>query len=188
MVEPLGLRGSCSFIRDEKFYISHGYNGPHDPQREEVLYSYDLHTAEWSELVVSDTTRREKRVVSGEAFTLVRNTLYTFGGWWDGVRNSRVRELDLDSCRWSECTSSNPSEGPMHKDKAGMVAYGDEMLCVFGGYGDAPERNGIVRQRGAQYDTDMASVWGFCWTNELHLFHIKKCELPLLGTFHVAVM
>ena len=62
----------------------------------------------------------------------------------------------------------------MHKDKAGMVAYGDEMLCVFGGYGDAPERNGIVRQRGAQYDTDMASVWGFCWTNELHLFHIKK--------------
>lgn len=178
MVEPLGRRGSCSFVHNEKFYLFHGYNGPHDRQREQGLYSYDLRTAEWSEDVL-DTTRREKHVVSGEAFALVRSTLYTFGGWWDGERNSRVRELDLDTFRWREYTPNNPSEGPMHKDKAGMVAYGDEMLCVFGGYGEAPSvRNGIARQRGAQYDTDMASVWGFCWTNELHLFHLKNCELP----------
>eukprot|EP00731_Ephydatia_muelleri_P031884 Em0023g391a len=174
MVEPLGRRGSCSFVHNEKFYLFHGYNGPHDRQREQGLYSYDLRTAEWSEDVL-DTTRREKHVVSGEAFALVRSTLYTFGGWWDGERNSRVRELDLDTFRWREYTPNNPSEGPMHKDKAGMVAYGDEMLCVFGGYGEAPSvRNGIARQRGAQYDTDMASVWGFCWTNELHLFHLKN--------------
>ena len=178
MVEPPGRRGACSFISDDKFYLHHGYNGPNDQQREHVLSSYDLHTAEWSE-VTSDATRREPhpRVVSGEAFTLVKHTLYTFGGWWDGVRNSTVLELDLETFTWRKCVPSNPSQGPMPKDKAGMVAYGDEMLCVFGGYGEAPSaHNGITPQRGAQYHTDMASMWGFCWTNELHLYHLKQCE------------
>ena len=173
MDEPPGRRGACSFIHDEKLYIHHGSN----QQRENVLPSYDLRTTVWSEASTAfdtSTARRGIRVISGEAFTVVKNALCTFGGWCDGARNSSVWELDLNTFIWRECVPKNPSEGPMPKDKAGMVAYGGDMLCVFGGYGDA--RNGIIPQSGAQYHTDMTSPWGFSWTNELHLFHLKDCE------------
>ena len=174
-VEPPGRRGAYSFIHDEKFYLYHGHNGRRDQQREDVLPSYDLRTAEWSEVT---TINKAKRAVSGEAVTLVNDKLLAFGGcWWDGERSAVVWALDLKTLGWRECVPSNPSEGPMPKDKAGTVAYGDEMLCVFGGYGDMPSaHNGVIPQRGAQYHTDMTSPRGVCWTNELHLFHIENCE------------
>ena len=169
--EPFGRRGACSFVHDEKFYLYHGYNRSRERQGEEALLSYDLRTAEWSQAA----TNTAKRVVSGETVTLLNDKLFAFGGcWWDSERNAIVWELDLNTFIWRECVPKNPSEGPMPKDKAGMVAYGGDMLCVFGGYGDA--RNGIIPQSGAQYHTDMTSPWGFSWTNELHLFHVINCE------------
>ena len=52
---------------------------------------------------------------------------------------------------WRRLEPQNREEGPVHKYRAGMVAFGDEALCVFGGYG---------------VDTD--------YTNELHLYHVER--------------
>lgn len=97
--------------------------------------------------------------------------MYTFGGF--GRYSFKVHELNLETMVWRRLEVQNQRDGPMTVCRAGMVAYGDEALCLFGGYGC-----GTIRpQPGATYHKDSAYPDADnCWNNALHLFHIKTCK------------
>ena len=116
--------------------------------------------------------------ISGACCTVIDDHLYVFGGWVSGLRTADVHELNLASLIWRKLEPTNQGEGPFLKDKAGMVSYGNHMLCVFGGYGypghDHISLDGVYRhQKGASYAWDRSSFHEICWTNELHLLDIK---------------
>ena len=169
--EPPGRRGACSFIHNDRFYLYSGYSGgPALVQRSEAeLRVLDLHSGLWSAEKTSSEGLPE--CISGACCTVVDDCLYVFGGWLAGFRNAAVHELKLSTLTWRELPEKNPESGPILKDKAGMVAYGKHMLCVFGGYGYPTWEQG-GGQRDAAYHPDEESSGHIYWTNELHLFNI----------------
>ena len=68
---------------------------------------------------------------------VMKDSLYAFGGWCPGYRNLNIHELNLNNYIWRYIYiyPTNPEEGPLSKSGAWMVDYGEEMLCVMGGYG-----------------------------------------------------
>ena len=120
--------------------------------------------------VQSEQEGAAPKVASGACATVIGECLYWFGGWY--VRKADVHQLNLETLTWKKLTQDRMKGGPMCKDKAGMVDYGEEMLCVMAGYGY--QQDGFVRQEGASYHQNPDS--SMSWTNELHLFHISACK------------
>ena len=48
-----------------------------------------------------------------------------------GHRTAAIHELNLATNVWSHLKAHNREDGPFLKDKAGIVAYGKHMVCVF---------------------------------------------------------
>ena len=164
--EPMGRRGLCSAVHDDKLYLIGGY--PFFPFGIDV---YDFYNCEWTRLA-TDKPDHPLLMTSGSCCVVIKNSLYVFGGWSNGIRNADVHELNLKNGAWRQLKATNPQACPMWKDKAGMVDYGEEMLCVMGGYG-VPGDVGTY-QKGASYHWDTNVN---CWTNELHLFHITLSKI-----------
>ena len=174
-LEPLGRRGQCCLVKGDKLYLYGGYSQHYwsSQPRGSHLDVFDFTNHEWSSLA---TTGEQPTAISGACCVGIKNCLYLFGGWYQGWRNADVHELDLILLKWRKLAGWELEGGPMCKDKAGMVDYGEEMLCVMGGYGYPGNELGTT-QPGATYSWDTDSVHGLCWTNELHLFHIKSCKM-----------
>ena len=137
---------------------------------------FDLGTGLWSVQETSGEKVHLPSALSGVSCTVAGGSLYTFGGWDYGSRTADVHQLDLTTFVWRRRPSTNRWEGPYLKDKAGMVAYGEDMLVIFGGYGyPSVEHVLSPRQPGASYVKD-SSFSDLCWTNELHLFVVEKGE------------
>ena len=174
--EPAGRRGACSFIYNDKFHLYSGYSGgdARNQRATAKLEVLDLSSGVWRSEVTKGGAEDLPPCLSGVCCAVNNNCLYVFGGWLAGVRNADVHELNLSTLTWRKLLAKNPVKGPMLKDKAGMVAYGKDMLCVFGGYGYLSWDH-TAGQNGATYHPDLCFAnhrWGICWTNELHLFHI----------------
>ena len=163
--EPEGRRGACSFIYNDKFYLYIGVYtfSQRSTAKLEVL---DMTSGCWTTLTTEGDL---PQCLSGACCTITNDCLYIFGGW---VRNADVHELNLSTLTWRKLLAINPGKGPMLKDKAGIVAYGKHMLCVFGGYGYL-SWDQTTGQSGATYHPD--PEYGMEWTNELHLFHVPTC-------------
>ena len=177
ITEPLGKRGACSVVYNGKLYMFGGYCGS-DFLLELIglvenreLCVFDFTEYKWS---MVKTYGDFPRVITGACATVIADCLYLFGGWYRGNRNPDVHQLNLETMTWKRLTKERMKGGPMCKDKAGMVDYGEDMLCVMAGYGYPPD--GFVKQTGASYHWDPDFVMELCWTNELHLFHTKTCE------------
>ena len=177
-VEPVGKRGHSCAVHGDKLYVQGGY------YRGLSLFSppsskldvFDFTTFEWSSV---STLGEKPRAMSGSCSVVIGDCLYLFGGWYQGWRNDEVHQLNLKKLEWQKLTKFEQEGRPLCKDKAGMVDYGEEILCVFGGYGHSMT-NGFVKQPGAGYQWDPKSVFELCWTNELHLFQIKSRKHRLL--------
>ena len=175
--EPFTRFGACSFVRGEQFYLFRGRRNLSSLRRtQNSLEVLDLRTGLWSSL---PTLGSIPKFTYGACCTLINNLLYTFGGIVGSRSGADVHELDMELLVWSKLEPSNPGKGPYLKGKAGMIAYGEEMLCVFGGHGYLSENHKVQGipwgQEGASYDMDPQNG-RYYWTNELHLFHIKKCK------------
>lgn len=172
-LEPTGRRGQWSVVYGGKYYLYGGYAGQVTDSARllgDRLDVFDFAKCEWS---VIRTEGDCPRTLSGACSVLIGDHLYMFGGWYRGWRNADVHELSLVDFRWKRLTDDEETkESPLCKDKAGMVDYGNEMLCVTGGYGHS--RQYFHVQRGANYHLDTSSYVEIGWTNELHLFHIKS--------------
>jgi N-acetylneuraminic acid mutarotase len=173
LVEPEGRRGQWSVVHGGKFYLYGGYTAGKEAltfQSMIHLHVFDVTTCEWS---VVKTGGNRPRSYSGACSTLIGDKMYMFGGWFMGMRKADIHELNLVNYEWKKLTSDDYMEGsPLLKDKAGMVAYGTEMLCVTGGYGYPCDFH--RKQKGASFHLDANSYYEIGWTNELHLFHIKS--------------
>jgi len=87
----------------------------------------------------------------GVCCAVLGDCAYTYGGRWK--YGYAVHELNLETMVWRRLEPKNREDGPLtDKHEAGMVACGDEALCVFGGYG--PDTGRHAHQRGATYHSD----------------------------------
>lgn len=175
--QPAGRRGACCFSHDGAVYVFQGYEGGFPFLVEHLLYRFVLGEGRWEAVVPSSVG--VSSATSGACCCLLddRNNerVVTFGGWSAGERVADVRTLDLRKVAWSKCCVVNPAEGPLMKDKAGIIPYGSDMVCVVGGYGYPSEQLVLAglyhSQAGAQYHWDHTN--GLCWTNEVHLFQLS---------------
>ena len=180
--EPLGKRGACSAVYDGKLYMFGGYCGGIDffqgllGHENKDMWVFDFTECSWSR---KRTKGDFPRVITGACATVIGENLFIFGGWYRGLRNQNVHQLNLETLVWKRLTEKRMNGAPMCKDKAGMVDYGEEMLCVMGGYGYPPDD--FKKQIGASYHWDAEFVTELCWTNELHLFHINTREFTLIS-------
>lgn len=173
---PLGRRGLCSVVHNGKLYLYGGFTSQIPLtelyQRRDTVDVFDFLKFEWS-------SRRTEGdlpdTISGSSSAVIGDCLYIFGGWFQGWRNADIHELNLTSFLCKKLTNDAIKDTPLSKDKAGMVDYGDEMLCVMGGYGH--KEMDFTCQKGASYHWDPQSSWVLGWTNELHLFHTKARKI-----------
>lgn len=187
---PAGRREAFSVAHYDKFYLCHGiadlrqYNddGTWIPQGEEGLpmQCFDFTAGTWKG--IKPTTQEPGEIglwhslsalYAGVCSVVVDDCLYSFGGRRGGRERgcADVHELNLTTMVWRKVVPVNPEEGPMEKEKGGMVDYKGELLCVFGGYGMGTS----PRQPGATYHWD--PMFDRFWNNELHLFDLQKSKL-----------
>lgn len=131
--EPIGRKGCCSAARGGKLYLFGGYPFPHPGE----IDVFDFRTCCWNIL----KTNNFGPIRAGASCTVIKDDVFTFGGFFNGVRHADIHKLDLQQATWKKIEIKNESQGPMSKDKAGLVDYGEEMLCVVGGFGYFGDRN-----------------------------------------------
>ena len=104
----------------------------------------------------------------------IGHTLYCFGGEDEPSWYSDLHELNLESFKWAKIHPQNDkSEGPICKGGCGFVAIDSKTLICFGGYGI-----GSWIQAESTFTRDTGYTDGNGWTNELHLFDIKRGTVP----------
>lgn len=117
-------------------------------------------------------------VYSGSCVSLL-DLLYSFGGTIEGTGASSyynsLHTLDSTSYEWNLIQVLNEADGPMRKRGSGMVAYGQDKLALFGGFGIPTGHN----QPGATFTKDTNHTDARGWTNELHLFSVNEGMLLL---------
>ena len=160
-----GRRGHCTAIQGSKLYILGGYPLSLD------LHVFDFSQCEWK-IIPTGNSYHPALQNSGSSCVVIKDSLFVFGGFHVeiGTRNADISELNLKDYTWKDLKVTNPELGPLFKDKAGVVDYGEEMLCVMGGFGYPPPMRTYQSQKGASYHREHH---GLCWSNELHLFHIN---------------
>ena len=62
--------------------------------------------------------------------------LYVYGGWDGQKAHNVLHQLNLKTFAWSEVKVENPDDAPPEMSGCGIVAYGDNKLVLFGGYGE----------------------------------------------------
>lgn len=170
--QPEGRRGACSFAYEGAVYLFQGDTCA-GYESDEKLYRFLLREGKWEVVYTSGSARQRPNAVCGACCCLLGERLVVFGGW-NLARSADLHQLDLSTVMWSKCDVKNPSEGPFRKDKAGMIPYGHDFVCVVGGYGYPSEhhiRKVHYGQKEAQYHWDLSN--GLCWTNEVHLFQLS---------------
>ena len=175
--EPAGRRGVSTVVHKGMLYQVGGYPSS-APSEIDV---YDFGQSRWK---VTDHVGNRSLRTAGSCSVVLKDSMYMFGGWCDGTRSADLVKLNFDDLIWSILDVDNPEVGPMWKDKAGMVDYGEDMLCVFGGYGWPPHwPHSLLQQyrlqKGASYHWDIEQEMAIGWTNELHVYHIPTGEQEL---------
>ena len=107
--------------------------------------------------------------ISRNTFSIAGSSLYTYGGWDGQSAYNTLSYLDLVTMTWAELKATNPSEAAMRMSGCGMVAYGTNMLVLFGGYG-VPSEN---QQPGSTFFRRSGVNDEKGWTNELRVFNIE---------------
>ena len=126
-----------------------------------AVYRFDSYQETWT----SHLTRGSPHPgVNGCTIASAGHYLYIFGGEdLEGSYIDSLHQLDTATSVWTELSAK---DGPMKKSACGMVVY-DDKVVLFGGLG-VP--SGPI-QPGSEYIPDNE---GTGWTNELHLFNLKK--------------
>ena len=107
------------------------------------------------------------------ACTTVSKSLYHFGGNDGDQFYNSLHCLECDTLQWSELHTS--ANRPMPKSGCGIVTYLEEALSaasliLFAGYGKPVSPT----EPGARFIPDTRFSGWRGWTNEMHLFNLKK--------------
>ena len=82
--------------------------------------------------------------------------------------------LDLVTLNWKELTTSNPADAPMKMSGCGIVAYGNNQLVLFGGFGIPSSESTQTQQPGSVFFRRNSISGEKGWTNELKVFNIEE--------------
>ena len=104
------------------------------------------------------------------ACTSIQDSLYTYGGFDGSSHQSGLYHLCTSAMEWRKLEERFPLHGPMRKSGCRMVLFNDSILVLFGGHGFP--RAAI--QRGSSFIKSQKFSDGRGWTNEFHLFDVKK--------------
>lgn len=178
---PGKRRGACSCVDQRRglAYMFRGYPGDvsvdqnSSDSTEKHISVFDFHTNKWHKRLLADNGINPS-VDAGAACTIIRDKLYIFSGWKIGHLNNDIHELDLETFEWTKLVPLSKKHEPLLKNKCGVVSYGPDMLFIFGGYGYP--LIGQPLQEGASYDWERPIMHGTSigWTNEMHLYHLRK--------------
>ena len=86
-----------------------------------------------------------------------------------------LSQLEMKPFQWSEVWATaelDNGETPMIKDACGIVHFADGYLAVFGGYAC---RSGSL-QPGSEFILNTYGDENEGWTNECHVFNLKKSK------------
>ena len=135
-----------------------------------IVEIFDTYTEEWSE--VPTTGEPPVPGTYAAANASLNEYLFTYGGLdADGKILNTMYRLDTKTFHWCKVSPHAPqNDCPMAKQGASMVPYAEDRLVLYGGYG-IPHG---PAQQGSSFVIDSACTDGRGWTNELHLFHVKK--------------
>ena len=164
--QPLHLTHACCAVHTNKkcYILNFGVRPPFCNINIYNFGSSRWHTAE---------TVRTPFEIEGCCYSVIKDRLYAIGGWAHGKCEANIHELNLNNYKWRIINPTNPEEVPLCKYRAGMVDYGEEMLCMMGGYGwHPPAVINFKHQQGVGF----IEKTPYAMTNELHIFHINSGE------------
>ena len=117
------------------------------------------------------------------ACTSILDSLYTYGGHDGSSHQSRLYCLKTSAMEWRDLGERIPQDGPMRKEGCCMVPVDEYTLGLFGGYGFP--RAAI--QPGSSFIKSQSFSDGRGWTNEFHLFHVKKGIYMCISTQYLMI-
>ena len=131
-----------------------------------VIETFDPFLERWEQ---QPTTGAPPPWLYEGACASIQDSLYTYGGMDGSSHQSGLYHLCTSAMKWRKLEERIPQDGPMRKARCRMVQFNDT-LVLFGGYGFP--RAAI--QPGSIFIKNKVISDGHGWTNEFHLFDVKK--------------
>ena len=132
-----------------------------------VIETFDPFLERWEQ---QPTTGAPPLGLYEGACTSILDSLYTYGGWDGSSIQSGLYRLCTSAMKWRKLEERIPQDGPMRKAGCQMVPVNDSVLALFGWYGI----HGGTNQPGSSFIESKKDLLGRGWTNEYHLFDVKK--------------
>lgn len=130
--EPLPRWGHGAIEVKGKIYMWGGEDKDSNPHPASLIEVFNIRTGKWEQKTAQGVAPLGV-IYSG--YTTIGNKLYTFGGRGKGrTYFNSLHQLDLITMKWKKLEAKNPSQGPSARRGCSVVAYGKDMLVVFGGY------------------------------------------------------
>ena len=180
--EPEPRRGACGTAIHNRFFLYRGFQ-----QSFRGLSFRDLPQTFQVETFNADTTKWTQMPITGanppglwdSACTSIGSKIFSYGGWSGGSFTDALCELDTTTMQWRQLQPLNPSEGPMRKKDAGMIALSSNLLCVIGGYGIP---SGTIHPASKFTKSSRFSDGRGC-TNEVHVYNTETsmCQLDAVN-------
>ena len=129
-----------------------------------VVETFDPYLEQWEQ---QPTKGAPPPGLYNGACASLMDSMYICAGTDEINYYSSLHQLNTTTLKWSESLQQNPKDGPMRKVGCGMISYNDDTLALFGGFGiSSSELQSVIKSR--QFPD------GRRWTDEFHLFDIKK--------------
>ena len=178
--EPEPRRGGCGTAIHNRFFIYRGFQqsfrGLSTFPRKSHVETFNSNTTKWTQ---ESTTGPNPPGLMYSACTSIGSKLFSYGGWTGRSYTDALCELDTTTMQWRQLQPLNPSEGPMKKRNAGMIALSSNMLCVIGGWGIP---SGTIHPL-SKFTKDSRYSDGRGWTNEVHVYNTetRMCQLEAVN-------
>ena len=180
--EPEPRFGACGTAIHNRFFIYCGFQQsfrglrfrdlPHTFQVE----TFNADTTKWTQ---GSTTGPNPPGLWDSACTSIGSKLFSYGGRSGESFTNALCELDTTTMQWRQLQPLNPSEGPMKKGDARMIALSSNLLCVIGGYGIP---SGTIHPA-SKFTKNSRRSDGRGYTNEVHVYNTETsmCQLDAVN-------
>ena len=142
-----------------------------------VVETFDPFLERWEQ---QPTTGAPPPGLYSGACASILDSLYTYGGLDGSSRQSDLYHLCTSAMEWRKLEERIPQDGPLRKFGCRMVQFNDGILVLFGGYGFP--RAAILP--GSSFIKSQSFSDGRGWTNEFHLFDVKKGTYMCVCSMH----
>ena len=182
--EPKPRWGAYGTAIHNRFFIYSGWMQSfrglslHDLPQTFQVETFNADRTKWNQM---PTTGPNPPGLNRSACTSIGSKIFSYGGWtWESYTDA-LCELDTTTMQWRQHQPLNPSEGPMRKSDAGMIALSSNLLCVIGGYGIP---SGTIRPM-SKFTKDSRYSDGRGWTNEVHVYNTETsmCQLDAVNYY-----